>query len=303
MRLWLNSAKTDYLSCLCKTETLSAILIRLEIFKWLGVFALTLSTVVYGNTKPNVILLMADDMGWAQTGYYGHPLMKTPNLDAMASNGLRLDRFYAAAPSCTPTRASVLTGRTNDRTGAFRVGHSINKQEQTIANAFSDAGYATAHFGKWHLNQGAPEEHPLPADDPHNPGEFGFKYWLSATSGFDLGKFTLSRAGVSETFTGDGSEVIVAEAVKYITSQVANNHSFFVVIWYSAPHGPWRASPDDTAPFLGKVDRTSANMLGEIVAIDRSIGHLRQSLAELGIAKNTLLWFTSDNGGTPNTCL
>ena len=74
------------------------------------------------GSAPNVILLMADDMGWAQTSYYGHPILKTPNLDAMAANGLRMDRFYAGAPSCTPTRASVLTGRTNDRTGAFRVG-------------------------------------------------------------------------------------------------------------------------------------------------------------------------------------
>ena len=301
MRLCLNSAKAKNLSS--GSEILATIedSIRLGIFKWFGFFVLTLSTVVCGEPKPNVILLMADDMGWAQTGYYGHPLMKTPNLDEMASNGLRLDRFYAAAPSCTPTRASVLTGRTNDRTGAFRVGHSINKQEKTIANAFSAAGYATAHFGKWHLNQGAADGHPLPADDPHNPGELGFQYWLSATSGFDLGQFNLSRSGVSETFNGDGSEVIVAEAIKFISTQVANNNSFFVVIWYSAPHGPWRATTSDTAPFLGKVDRTSANMLGEIIAIDRSIGHLRQSLSELGIAQNTLLWFTSDNGGTPNT--
>ena len=83
-----------------------------------------------------IILLMADDMGWAQTSYYGHPILKTPNLDAMAANGLRMDRFYAGAPSCTPTRASVLTGRTNDRTGAFRVGQSINKQEKMLSTAF-----------------------------------------------------------------------------------------------------------------------------------------------------------------------
>ena len=102
--------------------------------------------------RPNVILIMADDMGWAQTGYYGHPILKTPNLDAMAENGLRMDRFYAGAPSCTPTRASVMTGRTNDRTGAFRVGSYINKQEKMLSTAFRDSGYLTAHFGKWHLN-------------------------------------------------------------------------------------------------------------------------------------------------------
>lgn len=265
----------------------------------LGLIALLLAGGAIAD-KPNVILLMADDMGWAQTGYYGYPLMKTPNLDAMAHNGLRMDRFYAGAPSCTPTRASVMTGRTNDRTGAFRVGHSINKQEKMLSTAFRDAGYSTAHFGKWHLNAAAPEGHPLPAEDPHGPGQLGFDYWLSATSGFDRPRFELSRNGIVEQFEGDGSEVIVDEALKYIATQAAENKPVFVVIWYSAPHGAWTASEEDIEPFLGVVDRTSANMLGEIVAIDRSIGHLRQGLKDLDIAENTLVWFTSDNGGTPD---
>ena len=271
----------------------------------LGLAFLTLALTVFADTKPNVILLMADDMGWAQTGYYGYPHMKTPHLDDMAASGLRMDRFYAGAPSCTPTRASVMTGRTNDRTGGFRVGHAINKQEKMLSTAFRDAGYSTAHFGKWHLNEAAPPGHPLPTDDPHHPGELGFDYWLSTTSGFDRfslegGGFELSRNGAVERFDGDGSEVIVAEALKYIAGEVAAKKPVFVVIWYSAPHGPWEGSEEDIAPFLGVVDRTSANMLGEIVAIDRSIGHLRQGLKDLGVADNTLVWFTSDNGGTPD---
>ena len=250
--------------------------------------------------QPNVILVMADDMGWAQTGYYGHPILKTPHLDAMAENGLRMDRFYAGAPSCTPTRASVMTGRTNDRTGAFRVGSYINKQEKMLSTAFKDAGYITAHFGKWHLNMDSPDlDHPLPRSDPHNPGELGFDYWLSHTTGFDR-SFELSRNGVLEKFEGDGSEIIVEEAVKFITDELEEGKPFFIVIWYSAPHGPWEASEEDIKPFLGKVDRTSAHAHGEIVAIDRSIGNLRTSLRELGIADNTLVWFTSDNGGSPN---
>ena len=271
----------------------------------LGLTALMLACTVFADTRPNVILLMADDMGWAQTGYYGHPVMKTPNLDDMAGGGLRMDRFYAGAPSCTPTRASVLTGRTNDRTGAFRVGHSINKQERMLSTAFRDAGYSTAHFGKWHLNEVGAQGHPLPADDLHSPGQLGFDYWLSATSGFDRfsmegGGFELSRNGTREQFQGDGSEVIVDEAVKYISEQVARQKPVFVVIWYSAPHGPWEASEEDIKPYLGVVDQTSAHMHGEIVAMDRSIGRLRQALRDLGIADNTLVWFTSDNGGTPN---
>ena len=95
---------------------------------------------------------MTDDQGWGQTGYYNHPLLKTPNLDSMATNGLRLDRFYAGSPLCSPTRATVLTGRSNDRTGVFSHGYALRLQEKTLAEALKKKGYKTAHFGKWHLN-------------------------------------------------------------------------------------------------------------------------------------------------------
>lgn len=102
--------------------------------------------------RPNIILIMTDDQGWGQTGYYNHSILKTPNLDAMATNGLRFDRFYAAAPVCSPTRASVLTGRSNDRTGVPTHGYALRLQEKTLPVALKAAGYRTAHFGKWHLN-------------------------------------------------------------------------------------------------------------------------------------------------------
>ena len=252
-----------------------------------------------GDDPPNVVLLMADDMGWAQTGYYGHPLLETPHLDAMAGAGLRMDRFYAGAPSCTPTRATVITGRTNDRTGTFRVGDSINKQEKTIAAAFGQAGYATAHFGKWHLNQVQPSgDNPMPGDDPHNPGELGFDYWLSHTNQFNLDP-VLSENGVAKQFQGDSSEVLVAEALRYVAEQTASGKPVFAVIWYASPHRPFGAFPEDEEPFAA-LDDASKTHHAEIVAMDRSIGALREGLRDLGIADNTLLWFTSDNGGLPN---
>jgi len=97
--------------------------------------------------KPNIILVMTDDQGWGQTGYYNHPVLKTPNLDAMAENGLRFDRFYAGSPLCSPTRATVLTGRTNDRTAVLSHGYAMRKQEKTIAQLLQKSGYKTAHFG------------------------------------------------------------------------------------------------------------------------------------------------------------
>ena len=251
------------------------------------------------DDPPNVVLLMADDMGWAQTGYYGHPLLKTPHLDAMARAGLRMDRFYAGAPSCSPTRASVMTGRTNDRTGIFRVGDSINKQEKTLAAAFRQAGYRAAHFGKWHLNRVNPiGDNPIPKDDPHNPGELGFDYWLSHTNQFNLDP-TPGENGAPKQFKGDSSEVLVAEALRYFSEQAESGRPVFAVIWYASPHRPLAAFPEDAEPFAALDDASKAHH-GEIVALDRSIGALRRGLRELGIADNTLLWFTSDNGGLPN---
>jgi arylsulfatase A-like enzyme len=261
--------------------------------------AVTTAAVTTAKPRTNVILVMADDMGWAQTGYYGHPIVKTPNLDDMAKSGLRMDRFYAGAPSCTPTRATVMTGRTNDRTGAARVGDSINKQEKMLPAAFRNAGYATAHFGKWHLNAVETPDHPLPADDPHNPGALGFDYWLSATNQFNLNP-ELSRDGVRVQLHGEGSEVLVREALELIAEQTALSRPVFVVIWYASPHRPFEAIEADAADFKELTDRVSADHHMEIVTLDRSMGMLRKGLRELNIAQDTLVWFTSDNGGLPN---
>lgn len=154
---------------------------------------------------------MADDQGWGQTGYRGHPVLATPNPDAMTAEDLRFDRFQAAAPVCSPTRAAVLTGRTNRRTGVESHGYALRRQEVSIASLLARAGYATGHFGKWHLNGLRGPGVPVPGDDTHHPGVFGFEEWLSTTNCFDLDPI-LSRNGRFEEFTGDSSEVAVAEA-------------------------------------------------------------------------------------------
>jgi arylsulfatase A-like enzyme len=249
------------------------------------------------DSKPNIIFVMADDMGWGQTGYRGHPVLKTPNLDAMAANGLRFERFYAGNPVCSPTRASVLTGRSNERTGVLTHGYALRLQEKTIAQALKGAGYVTAHFGKWHLNGYKGPGAPVLAEDPRNPGAFGFDEWISATNFIDMDPY-LGRNGVPEKFTGDSSELIVAEAGKFLEKHRAGGKPMFAVIWYGTPHSPFRASDADKAAF-GGLNEASANHHGELVALDRSIGTLRQKLRDLGLAENTLLVFNSDNGGLP----
>lgn len=247
------------------------------------------------GAAPHIVFLMADDMGWGQTGYRGHPVLKTPNLDEMAANGLRFERFYAGGPVCSPTRASVLTGRTHDRSGVLSHGYALRLQEKTITQALKKVGYVTGHFGKWHLNGHRGPGVPILGDDPRSPGAFGFDEWVSVSNFFDVDPL-MSRAGMFEQFHGDSSEVVVAEAAKFLEKHCRSGKPMFAVIWYGSPHSPFKALEADKAPF-GHLPEGSANHYGELAAMDRSIGTLRKKLRHLGIAENTLLVFCSDNGG------
>ena len=249
------------------------------------------------GARPHIVLVMADDMGWGETSYNRHPVLKTPNLDAMAAAGLRFDRFYAGAPNCSPTRATVLTGRSNDRTGVENHGYALRRQEKTLPRALRDAGYVTGHFGKWHLNGYRGPGAPILPGDTHAPGAFGFDEWLSVTNFFDRDPL-LSRQGKFEEFKGDSSEIVVGEALKFLERHRGGGKPMFTVIWFGSPHAPMVASDADKAAF-GALEANSANHYGELVAMDRSIGALRKGLRDLGIADNTLLWFNSDNGGLP----
>jgi arylsulfatase A-like enzyme len=213
----------------------------------------------------------------------------------MAANGLRFDRFYAGGPVCSPTRASVLTGRTHDRTGVYSHGFPLRHQEKTLPKAMKDAGYATGHFGKWHLNGLRGPGVPVLESDTHHPGTFGFDEWLTVTNFFDMNPI-MSRMGSFEQFQGDSSEIIVAEALKFIERQSRSGKPSFTVIWYGSPHSPFIASEKDRRPFA-ELDEKGQHHHGELVAMDRSIGTLREGVKRLGIAENTLVWFCSDNGG------
>jgi arylsulfatase A-like enzyme len=258
-------------------------------------FAAAWSSTALGaeSRRPNIVLVMADDQGWGQVGYNGHPVLKTPHLDAMAAAGIRFDRFYAAGPVCSPTRASVLTGRTHNRTGVPSHGHNLCLQEKTLPQALKKAGYTTGHFGKWHLNGVRGPGVPVLRDDANHPGRYGFDEWLSVTNYFDLDPL-MSRNGGFEQFKGDSSNVIVYEALDFIERQVSEDYPFLAVIWFGSPHNPQRAVEEDRKGFAeGKL----ADHFGEIVGIDRSIGVLRKGLRELKIERDTLVWYCSDNGG------
>lgn len=245
------------------------------------------------TAKPNIILCMTDDQGWGDVSYNGLKQVKTANLDAMAAAGVQFNRFYAAHPSCSPTRASVMTGRHPNRMGVLWPGMKIRTQEITIAQALKLAGYATGHFGKWHLNGVAGPGKVIPDSDPLSPRNLGFEESFSVTNYFET-DWTFGRNGVPEKTKGDGSDVIVSEALKFIEKNAKNGKPFLAVVWFGSPHGPHNPLPEDQKAANG------STYYGEILGIDRSMGTLRSGLRKLGIADNTMLWFNSDNGGWPN---
>jgi len=239
--------------------------------------------------KPNIILCMTDDQGWGDVSYNGLTKIQTPNLDAMAAAGLRFNRFYAQQ-SCSPTRASVMTGRQPNRLGVFWPGMPLRKQEFTIGQLAKQAGYATAHFGKWHLNGVPGPGKVMPDTDPLSPRNVGFDESFSVTNYFEL-NWTFGHNGVAEKATGDGSEAIVGQAVKFIGAASEQKKPFLAVIWFGSPHTPHQPLPEDLKAAGG------SGYFGEMLAVDRSMGTLRAALRKLGLADNTVLWFSSDNGG------
>jgi arylsulfatase A-like enzyme len=240
--------------------------------------------------KPNIVLCMADDQGWGDMAYNGHPVLKTPNFDAMAAEALRFDHFYAAAPVCSPTRGSVMTGRHPNRFGCFKWGHTLRPQEITIAEALKKAGYVTGHFGKWHLGS-------VRKGSPVNPGASGFDEWLSAPNFFDNDPI-LSREGVAVQTKGESSMVTVDAALEFVRKHARTPQPFLAVVWFGSPHGPHRAIEQDRALY-GDQKEKFQHFYGEITGMDRAFGKLRRELRTLGIHENTILWYCSDNGGLP----
>lgn len=239
-----------------------------------------------GADRPNIILVMADDQGWGDTGYNGHPFVQTPVLDAMAKNGLVLDRFYAGAPVCSPTRASVMTGRNPIRTKVTNHGRYMRPHEQTIAETLKTAGYVTGIFGKVHLGSGQP-------NSACNPSGMGFDEWLVGLNFFDNDPY-LSRNGTIEHRQGKGSVILMDEAIAFLEKHASSEQPMFTVIWFPSPHDPHQEVPDGPSLYDGK---PHAGYYREITLLDQQVGRLQNALQDLEIANNTILWYCSDNGG------
>jgi len=270
------------------------------------------------ESHPNIVLMMGDDHGWEETGYNGHPHVKTPVLDEMAASGFRFDRFYAAHPSCSPTRASFLTGRHPNRMGTFAPGWSMRPEEITIAHVLQQAGYQCGHFGKWHVGA-------VKRGSPVNPGAMGFHTWVSHDNFFELNPSLSRNGGPPEVFQGESSDVVIDQAIHFVDQASANGKPFFAVVWFGSPHEPYSGLPADLALYddlPGRYTRSvklTSNETGgpttrpqgevlreryaEITAMDRAIGRFRKHLAAVNQRENTLLFYCGDNGTSADAAL
>jgi arylsulfatase A-like enzyme len=240
--------------------------------------------------KPNVVFVVADDMGWRDTGYQGSPHAKTPHLDDMAGKGVRFEYFYPGQQMCSPGRFALLTGRNPCRTGLHALG-AMRPQEITLAKALKTIGYKTAHFGKWHLGS-----------VQTSPAKMGFDEAIWKLNYYDLGA-SLQKGDSKEMvkLEGDTSVAVMKLAQEYIRKQVEAKQPFFVQVCFGSPHAPHMAA-DEFKAIYKDLPAKQQDFYGEISGLDAAVGNLRAELKKLGVDDNTIVWFVSDNGGiTPQS--
>jgi arylsulfatase len=279
--------------------------------------ACTVAATVFGAaqaeaaTRPNIVLVLADDLGYGDLECYGQKIVPTPNLDRMASEGMRFTQAYAGNNCCAPSRCALLTGLHSGHATVRDNGGSLGEKDVTIAAVLHDAGYATAAFGKWHL--GAIGS----AGDPQAQG-FDLFYGINPKSGGSETHFstTLYRNGKAEVVEANGNgargafgdDLFVAEAVRFIREHRAG--PFFVYLALRTPHKALEAPEEAMAKFRGKFEETPfggdsqvggcptprAARAAMISHLDDLVSQVCSSLKELQLDRNTLLLFASDNG-------
>ncbi|MCI0684249.1 MAG: sulfatase-like hydrolase/transferase [Gemmataceae bacterium] len=250
---------------------------------------------------PNFIIVLADDLGWGDLGCYGHPVIKTPNLDRFATQGMRFTQCYAASAVCSPSRSALLTGRTPYRNGVFTwipAGSEIHLRtsEITIATLLRRLGYTTCHVGKWHLNGlfNSPKQ--------PQPNDHGYDWWLgtqnnAAPNHKDPNNFARNGKAVGP-MEGFSAEIVANEAVHWLKKERDRAKPFFLTMWFHEPHLPIESNPKFMSlyPDLVKNDPDMAQHHGNVTQMDHAVGLLLKALDDMNLAENTFIIFTSDNG-------
>ena len=251
---------------------------------------------------PNVVLLLADDLGWKDIGCYGGPV-KTPTLDSLAAGGMRFTDFYSGAAVCSPSRATLLTGRQHLRTGVYswiddhtQKSHLLER-EVTLAEVLKTHGYSTVHLGKWHLGL------PMRSREKPTPKQHGFDYWFATANNAqpshkDPVNFIRNGKPVGK-IKGYASQIVVNEAISWLDEHRKPAKPFFLNIWFHEPHAPIAAPKTSVAPY-GKLNDPAAIYSGTIDNTDRAIARLLKKLKQVDAPENTLIIYSSDNGSYRN---
>jgi arylsulfatase A len=251
--------------------------------------------------RPNVLLVIADDLGYGDLGCFGHHEIATPNLDQLAAAGVKLTSYYAAAPVCSPARAGLLTGRTPARAGIHGAipmlsPMHLRASEVTIATLLKKAGYATAQVGKWHLNG----MFDLPGQP--QPRDHGFEYSFAVQNNAlpnHHNPYNFVRNGIPVgRLTGYSGPIVADEAVHWLTEVRDKSKPFFLYVAFNEPHEPIATDPQFRAPYDKRHpdDPSRAAYYGNVAQMDAALGRILDALQAQGLADNTLVWFTSDNG-------
>jgi arylsulfatase A-like enzyme len=242
------------------------------------------------NSKPNIVFLLVDDMGYGDMAAHGNPIIKTPNFDRLHDESVRFTDFQVS-PTCAPTRCALMTGMHEFESG---VSHTIegrrlmDKNATILPQILKNAGYNTAIFGKWHLG----------LLDGYAPYQRGFDVALNDPTDSQRNHYDpeLVRNGKIEQYKGFRTDILFKEAIKYIEKQAGTEKPFFCYLPTYSPHAPLVVPEKYAAPYVGKTE--NPNFFGMIANVDENLGKLMNKLEELDIADNTLLIAINDNGGT-----
>ena len=248
---------------------------------------------------PNVVVLLADDLGWKDIGCYGGPV-QTPALDKLASEGMRFTHFYSGAAVCSPSRAVLLTGRNNLRASIYSW---INDQDQrshlpvnetTLAEVLKSNGFDTAHFGKWHLGMPTTRQ-----PDKPTPSEHGFDYWFATANNAQPShrnpRNFFKNGKPAGELKGYACDLVVEDAIQWLDSRNETERPFFLNVWFHEPHAPL-AAPPDLIETYGQTSDPAAIYSATIANTDQAIARLIKKLREIDAPENTLIIYSSDNG-------
>ena len=287
---------------------------------WLtGLLSLFLIANLHCQEKPNMIVIMADDLGYADVGFNGSVEIMTPNIDRIAESGVAFTNAYTTYSVCGPSRAGFMTGRYQQRFGfernpLYRVNDQymgLPQDELTIAESVSQVGYATGVIGKWHLGAHI-SNHPLNRGFDEFYGHLGgghryFPEELTIQNSYDASDESESyRTWIMRNHDHEETDEYLTdefsnEAVDFVTRH--KDEPFFLFLSYNAPHGPMQAKPEDMAMFPDLIDeagRMRKTYAGMVYALDRGVGRILDKLQELNIEDNTIVFFLSNNGGPEN---